>query len=95
MRLNPHVLGLIAGTLIGAVGCTSSAEVASNSTPRVAGSATSSEGAATSENGNGASETSGDVVTAESTETSDEASLVSTPQGGVAEEDYPAPCGRG
>lgn len=92
MRLNPHVLGLIAGTLIGTAGCASQAETTSGSTSLVAGSESANGSATSSENGDRAEPTPETVASTDDAETSP---IVPTSQGGVVEEDYPVPCGRG
>lgn len=91
MRLDPHVLGLIAGTLIAVGGCAPRAtESTSSSTTVAAGSETSDERASSE---NGSSDDSTSVVSSD--ETSTDSTIVHTSQNGISEEDYPPPCGRG
>jgi len=95
MRLDPHVLGLLAGTLLALGGCSAQpAEITSTTTVLASGSEASITTTGSSENGSSENGSDTDAV-ANSDETSDGSTIVQTSQGGIAEEDYPVPCGRG
>lgn len=92
MKIDPRILGLLAGTAITTSACgggvqTLEGSTASSTTSSTASSTTSSSASSASNNTN--------VATSEGTASESsggETTSVSTP---IAPEDYPPPCGRG
>ena len=103
MRLNPHVLGLLAGTVISTAlaGCGGAVIDASGSTTTIAGSRESDATSSTTSTTTSSTPSSVSTANANGTETTDastrgDESAVLTTQPGIGPEmDYAVACGRG